>query len=64
MSIPYFLNPSIDSVVGPIEELTADAPRYRPFVFREFINARGADNYADAGVDDVQITDYRITVDR
>ena len=64
MSIPYFLNPSIDSVVGPIEELTADAPRYRPFVFREFINARGANNYADAGVDDVQITDYRITVDR
>ena len=29
------------------------------FVFRDFINARGADNYADAGVADVQITDYR-----
>jgi isopenicillin N synthase-like dioxygenase len=62
MSIPYFLNPPIDAVISPIDELTGVAPRYRPFEFRTFINARGADNYADAGVEDAQITDYSITV--
>ena len=60
MSIPYFLNPAIDAIVGPVDELVDGAPAYRSFVFRDFINARGADNYADAGVDDTQITDYRI----
>jgi isopenicillin N synthase-like dioxygenase len=62
MSIPYFLNPRIDAVIAPIDELAGVTPRYRPFEFRTFINARGADNYADAGVDDAQITDYSITV--
>ena len=61
MSIPYFLNPPIDAIIEPID---GEEPRYRPFAFREFINARGADNYVDAGVEDIQITDYRITVDR
>ena len=60
MSIPYFLNPAIDAIVGPVDELVDGAPVYRSFVFRDFINARGADNYADAGIDDTQITDYRI----
>lgn len=59
MSIPYFSNPQIDAVIAPIDELVTRAPAYRPFAFREFINARGADNYADAGVDDSQIADYR-----
>lgn len=62
MSIPYFLNPPIDAVIAPIDELCAATPRYRPFEFRQFINARGADNYADAGVEDAQITDYRTPV--
>jgi len=63
MSIPYFLNPDRDRVVEPIPEvvaLTGGGPRYRPFVFREFIDARSADNYADAGADDAQISDYRV----
>ena len=59
LSIPYFFNPRIDAVVEPVDELVTGTPVYRPFVFRDFINARGADNYADAGTDDVQITDYR-----
>ncbi len=63
MSIPYFSNPQIDAVIVPIDELVAATPVYRPFEFREFINARGADNYADAGVDDSQIADYRIPSD-
>jgi isopenicillin N synthase-like dioxygenase len=60
MSIPYFLNPERDAVVEPIPELCGAAPRYRGFAFREFITARGADNYADAGAPDTQIGDYRI----
>ena len=60
MSIPYFLNPAIDAFIGPVDELVDGAPAYRSFAFRDFINARGADNYADAGVADTQITDYRI----
>jgi isopenicillin N synthase-like dioxygenase len=59
-SVPYFLNPPRDAVIAPITDLAAGAPRYRPFSFREFIDARGADNYADAGVDDAQISNFRI----
>jgi isopenicillin N synthase-like dioxygenase len=61
MSIPYFLNPPRDAVVAPIAELTSTAS-YRPFSFKEFIDARGADNYSDAGSDDAQIANYKIPV--
>lgn len=57
MSIPYFLNPPREAVIAPIPEL-GDAPLYRPFVFRDFIDARSADNYADEGADDSQISDF------
>jgi isopenicillin N synthase-like dioxygenase len=60
MSIPYFLNPARDAVVAPIEELCGTKPAYRPFAFRTLIDARGADNYADNGSDDAQISGYRI----
>jgi len=63
MSIPYFSNPCVDAVIAPVDELADPAPLYRPFVFRDFINARGADNYADAGIDDTQISDYRVLAD-
>jgi isopenicillin N synthase-like dioxygenase len=64
MSIPYFLNPHRDRVIQPIPEvvaLTGGGSCYRPFPFREFIDARSADNYADAGAADAQISDYRVT---
>lgn len=60
MSIPYFSNPARDAVIEPLPDLAAGAPRYRPFAFRELIDARGADNYADAGAPDTQIADYLI----
>ncbi len=62
MSIPYFLNPARDAVVEPIPELVADHSRYRAFPFRQFIDARSADNYADAGAPDAQISDFLIGV--
>ncbi len=60
MSIAYFLNPPRDCVIEPIADLGGEA-RYRSFVFRDYIDARGADNYADAGTPDSQISDFSIT---
>ena len=60
-SIPYFSNPSRDSIVEPVAELCAGSPRYRPFAWREFMAARAYDNFTDFGVDDTQVTDFRIT---
>lgn len=60
MSIPYFLNPARDAVVEPVPALAGDRPRYRSFPFRQLLDARAADNYADAGAPDAQITDYLV----
>ena len=47
-----------DCVIEPIADVAAGAPVYRSFVFRDYIDARSADNYADAGADDSQISDF------
>lgn len=60
-SIPYFYNPAIDAVIEPIDELREAAPRYRSFTWREFIQARIDDNYADLGTEDTQASHFRIT---
>jgi isopenicillin N synthase-like dioxygenase len=60
-SIPYFYNPPIDAVIEPIEQLCATGPCYRPFTWREFIQARIDDNYADLGAEDTQASHFRIT---
>lgn len=59
-SIPYFYNPALDAIIEPIEELCDEGPRYRPFTWREFIQARIDDNYADLGQDDTQAAHFRI----
>jgi len=59
MSIPYFLNPPRDYVVEPIPGID-EPPRYRSFLFRDYIDARSADNYADAGAPDSQISDFLV----
>lgn len=60
-SIPYFANPSRECTVSPVAELSHDGARYKPFAWREFMAARAYDNFVDAGVDDTQVTDYRVT---
>jgi isopenicillin N synthase-like dioxygenase len=60
MSIPYFFNPSRDAIVEPLAVLADGAPLYRPFTFRTLLDAREADNYADTGAPDTQITDFRL----
>lgn len=59
-SIPYFYNPELETVIQPIPELGGGAPRYRPFTWREFIQARVEDNFSDLGVDDTQTSHFRI----
>ena len=58
MSIPYFLNPPRDMAIQPIADAAGQSARYRSFVFRDYIDARSADNYADAGAPDSQISDF------
>ncbi len=60
-SIPLFFNPQRDAIIEPLPELAGGAPAYRSFTWREFINGRMQDNYADIGTDDIQIGRYRIT---
>ncbi len=60
MSVPYFYNPPRDATIEPIAELADGTPTYKPFSFRTYIDARTADNFADAGAEDAQIADYAI----
>lgn len=59
-SIPYFSNPPRDATVAPISALCEGGARYHSFAWREFMDARAYDNFADLGADDAQVTDYRI----
>ena len=54
-SIPFFSNPARDCVIAPIPALATGGARYRPFTWKEFIRGRAEDNFADYGVDDIQI---------
>ena len=59
-STPFFLNPLPDATLAPIASLSERAPCYRAFSWREYINHRIDDNYADLGAEDTQISHYRI----
>ena len=59
-SIPFFSNPPRDCVIEPIAALAAGRPHYRRFTWREFIKGRTEDNFADYGVDDIQISDFAV----
>ncbi|MEM9465507.1 MAG: 2OG-Fe(II) oxygenase family protein [Actinomycetota bacterium] len=62
-SIPYFSNPPRHAVLEPLAAVMAaegaDA-RYRSFGWKEYIAGRMADNFADYGVEDIQISDFLI----
>ena len=59
-SIVYFAMPCQDALVAPAPALYSGEPVYRAFPWTEFINGRLGDNFADYGVDDIQIADFRI----
>jgi isopenicillin N synthase-like dioxygenase len=60
-SVPFFLNPSYDTVYAPLQTMvTEERPaRYRPISWREFRTLRAAGDFADLG-EEVQITHYRL----
>ncbi len=59
-SIPYFCNPDRHAHIEPLAELSLDGARYHRFGWMDFMRSRNADNYADAGVRDAQISDFAI----
>lgn len=59
-STPYFLSPQSDAVLEPLPALSNGAPIYRSFTWKDFIQARVSDNFADLGEDDTQISHYRL----
>lgn len=59
-STPYFFNPPGNTTLAPLPALTNAPPAYRPFTWKEFIQARVTDNYADLGAPDTQISHYRV----
>ncbi len=61
MSIPFFFNPPSGSTLEPIDVLAGGTPHYRSFTWREFMSARNADNYADLGEADTQISNYALS---
>ena len=60
-STPYFYNPKRDAVLKPIKGLSDDGDLYRSFTWKEYIQGRIDDNYADLGEDDIQIERFRIS---
>ena len=58
-SVPFFFQPRIDATVAPWTE-TGEAPHYTPFSWRDYIHGRVTDNFADYGVEDIQISRYRV----
>jgi len=60
MSTPFFYHPARDAVIEPHPQLAAGNPHYRPFSWREYIQSRVDDNFADLGEDDIQVSKYRI----
>ncbi|MEM8769076.1 MAG: 2OG-Fe(II) oxygenase family protein [Pseudomonadota bacterium] len=60
MSTPYFFNPPADATIAPHPVLASTGARYRPFAWREFIQARIDDNFKDLGAEDTQVDVYRV----
>ena len=58
-STPFFYQPRFDAQIQPWVA-PGEAAHYRPFSWRDYIHARVTDNFADYGVDDVQISRYAV----
>ncbi len=62
-SIPYFSNPPRDARLAPLASVLDAAgatPVYRDFGWTEYIAGRAQDNFADHGVEDIQISHFKV----
>lgn len=57
-STPYFFSPQSDAILEPLPALADSKPKYRAFTWKQFIQARVNDNFADLGAEDTQISNY------
>jgi len=65
-SIPYFSNPPRDARLAPLASVLSAAgttPVYRDFRWAEYIAGRAQDNFADHGVEDIQISQFKVVAD-
>ena len=62
-SVPFFFQPKVDAMIEP---WVADneVPRYEAFSWQQYIRGRVTDNFADYGVEDIQIERYRVASPR
>ena len=60
-STPYFFNPNNDTTIKPLDELSENKPKFKPFTWKEYIQGRVNDNYSDIGEEDIQINRFRLT---
>lgn len=60
-SSPLFLNPRYDSLCSPRVLEEGEASLYKPFTWGEFRRKRFEGDFEDAGYDEVQVRDYRLS---
>ena len=60
-STPYFYNPKGNAILKPIKDLSDQSDLYSSFTWKEYIQGRVNDNYADLGEDDIQIERFRVS---
>ena len=58
-SVPFFFQPKVDAMIQPWVA-DRESPRYEAFSWQQYIRGRVADNFADYGVEDIQIERYRV----
>ncbi len=58
-SVPFFFQPKVDAMIEPWLAEHEQA-HYQPFSWQQYIRGRVTDNFADFGVEDIQIERYRV----
>jgi len=62
-SFPFFLNPSLSVMVGPVPELVNEEnpPRYKEYNWGMFLMRRKDSNFKNLGTENLQIHDFHIS---
>ena len=61
-STPFFFSPARNAILEPLKALlgNGEQPIYRSFTWKDYIQGRIDDNYADLGEDDIQIDQFKL----
>lgn len=61
-STPYFFSPTRDAMLAPLQVLFDEGEEaiYRSFTWKDYIQGRIDDNYADLGEEDIQIDQFKV----